>query len=157
VLVLSYLMVSRIRFRSFKDLSFNRKTVGLFLLAAGCAVAVIVNGVDKAFIFLLLITAYIVLGLTETIIFIKRSLVERHLARRAASAEPMVASAAASATGAPIEEDAPPDDEVLRELGAFDPTEEEEAEAAAKPASAAVAASEEPAATSGQVAQSKRA
>ena len=35
VLVLSYLMVSRIRFRSFKDLSFNRKTVGVFLLAAG--------------------------------------------------------------------------------------------------------------------------
>ncbi len=95
VLVLSYLMVSRIRFRSFKDLSFNRKTVGLFLLAAGCAVAVIVNGVDKAFIFLLLITAYIVLGLTETVIFIKRSLVERHAARRAASAAPMVASAAA--------------------------------------------------------------
>jgi hypothetical protein len=126
------------------------------LLAAGCAVAVIVNGVDKAFIFLLLITAYIVLGLTETIIFIKRSLVERHLARRAASPAPMTASAAAATPIAPIAEDAP-DDEVLRELGAFDPTEEEEAEAAAKPASAAVAASEEPAATSGQVAQSKRA
>ena len=124
VLVLSYLMVSRIRFRSFKDLSFNRKTVGLFLLAAGCAVAVIVNGVDKAFIFLLLITAYIVLGLTETVIFIKRSLVERHLARRAASAAPMAANAA-TAIATPIEEeDAPPDEEVLRELGAFDPTSE---------------------------------
>jgi len=35
VLVLSYLMVSRIRFRSFKDIAFNRKTVGLLLLAAG--------------------------------------------------------------------------------------------------------------------------
>ena len=59
----------------FKDIAFNRKTVGLLLLAAGCAIAVVVNGVDKAFIFLLLITAYIVLGLTETIIFMKRSLV----------------------------------------------------------------------------------
>jgi CDP-diacylglycerol--serine O-phosphatidyltransferase len=137
VLVLSYLMVSRIRFRSFKDLSFNRRTVGVFLLAAGCAVAVIVNGVDKAFIFLLLITAYIVLGLTETVIFIKRSLVERHLARRAASAVPLPVSAAASVV-APIEEEAPPDDEVLRELGAFDRTEEDaEAEGATKPAPAA--------------------
>ncbi len=121
VLVLSYLMVSRIRFRSFKDLSFNRKTVGLFLLGAGCAGAVIVNGVDKAFIFLLLITAYIVLGLTETVIFLKRSLVDRHLARRAASAVPMPAAIAT-----PVEQDAPPpDDEVLRELGAFDRTEED--------------------------------
>ena len=132
VLVLSYLMVSRIRFRSFKDLSFNRKTIGLFLLAAGCAVAVVVNGVDKAFIFLLLITAYIVLGLTETIIFLKRSYVDRHLERRAASAS----AAPLPAATTPVEEDAPPaDDEVLRELGAFDPT-EEEVEAEAAPAEA---------------------
>jgi CDP-diacylglycerol--serine O-phosphatidyltransferase len=123
VLVLSYLMVSRIRFRSFKDIAFNRKTVGLFLLAAGCAVAVMVNGVDKAFIFLLLITAYIVLGLTETVIFMKRSFVERQLQKRAAAS----ANHAAPASAPPAEEpDAPPpDDEVLRELGAFDPTEEE--------------------------------
>ena len=152
IIVLSYLMVSRIRFRSFKDLSFNRRTMGVFLLAAGCAVAVIVNGVDKAFIFLLLITAYIVLGLTETVIFIKRSLVERHLARRAASAVPMPATAAI----APAEEvDVPSaDEEVLRELGAFDPT-EEDAEPAAQPAP--TAASEEPAATPGQIGQQKRA
>ena len=96
------------------------------------------NGVDKAFIFLLLITAYIVLGLTETVIFIKRTLVERQLARRAASPAPMVASAAAATAIAPIEEDAPRDDEVLRELGAFDPTEEdaEPDASAAKPAPA---------------------
>jgi CDP-diacylglycerol--serine O-phosphatidyltransferase len=123
VLVLSYLMVSRIRFRSFKDIAFNRKTVGLLLLAAGCAIAVVVNGVDKAFIFLLLITAYIVLGLTETIIFMKRSFVERQLQRRAASAAAAPTTVPASA---PEEPDAPPpDDEVLRELGAFDPTEED--------------------------------
>jgi len=135
VLVLSYLMVSRIRFRSFKDLSFNRKTIGLFLLAGGCAVAVVVNGVDKAFIFLLLITAYIVLGLTETIIFLKRNLVERHLARRAAHASAGAAPLPAVTT--PVEEDAPPaDEEVLRELGAFDPT-EEDGEGEAEPADAA--------------------
>ena len=126
VLVLSYLMVSRIRFRSFKDISFNRKTVGLFLLAAGCAVLVVVNGVDKAFIFLLLITAYIVLGLTETIIFLKRNYVDRHLQQRRA-ANAAATPAAAAPIDEPIDEtDAPPpDDEVLRELGAFDPTEED--------------------------------
>ncbi len=162
VLVLSYLMVSRIRFRSFKDLSFNRRTVGAFLLAAGCAIAVHVNGVDNAFIFLLLITAYIVLGLTETVIFIKRSLVERHLARRAASTAPMSATANISNI-APVEEDAPPpDDEVLRELGAFDPT-EEDAEPASEPPEGAPAArqiqqeQEKEAPAPGQVGQPKRA
>ena len=128
VLVLSYLMVSRIRFRSFKDLAFNRKTLGLALLAVGCAVAVIVNGVDKAIIFLLLIMAYIVLGLTETVIFMKRSIVERHLQRRAANAAAATATvnAAPAEVGTEPEADAPPpDDEVLRELGAFDPNPEE--------------------------------
>jgi CDP-diacylglycerol--serine O-phosphatidyltransferase len=150
VLVLSYLMVSRIRFRSFKDISFNRKTVGLFLLAVGCAVLVVVKGVDKAFIFLLLITAYIVLGLAETIIFLKRNFVDRHLQQRRA------ASAAATPTApAPIEEtDAPPpDDEVLRELGAFDPTEEEDAEGAPEGA----AETDDTAAAERQVRHPKRA
>ena len=136
VLVLSYLMVSRVRFRSFKDIRFNRKTLGLLLLAVGCAVAVVVNGVDKASIFLLLITAYIVLGLTETIIFMKRSYVERHQQRRAASA---ASTAAVSAPG--DEPDAPPpDDEVLRELGAFDPTEEDAAQDAEEKATASAGA-----------------
>jgi CDP-diacylglycerol--serine O-phosphatidyltransferase len=138
VLVLSYLMVSRIRFRSFKDIRFNRKTLGLFLLATGCGLAIVRNGVDKAFIFLLLITAYIVLGLTETIIFMKRHYVERHHQRRAANA-----ANAALPAAAPVEplveddEDAPPpDEEVLRELGAFDATEEEPEDPAAGTASA---------------------
>jgi CDP-diacylglycerol--serine O-phosphatidyltransferase len=123
VLVLSYLMVSRIRFRSFKDIAFNRKTVGLALLGVGCAIAVVVNGVDKAFIFLLLITAYIVLGVAETVIFMKRSYVERSLKKRAE----LAASVPATSSAPPAaESDAPPpDDEVLRELGAFDRTEED--------------------------------
>jgi CDP-diacylglycerol--serine O-phosphatidyltransferase len=126
VLVLSYLMVSRIRFRSFKDIPINRKTVGLFLLAAGCWLAVVMNGVDKAFIFLLLITAYIVLGLTETVIFMKRHYVDRRRVKRQADA----ASRPATTIPAPCEleeDDVPPaDEEVLRELGAFDATEDPE-------------------------------
>jgi CDP-diacylglycerol--serine O-phosphatidyltransferase len=123
VLVLSYLMVSRIRFRSFKDVRLNRKTVGLLLLAVGCWVAVVMNGVDKAFIFLLLITAYIVLGLTETMIFMKRHFVDRRLARLARN---VPVSAAAEPAASP-DDVPPPDEEVLRELGAFDPTDDPEA------------------------------
>ena len=65
------------------------------------------NGVDKAFVFLVLITAYIVLGLGETVLFMKRRFVEQRQERLAQ------AQAAAAA-------DAPRDEEVLRELGAFD-------------------------------------
>jgi CDP-diacylglycerol--serine O-phosphatidyltransferase len=123
VLVLSYLMVSRIRFRSFKDVRFNRKTLGLLLLAAGCWLVVVMNGVDKAFIFLLLITAYIVLGLAETVIFMKRRFVDQRQQRLAQNA----AAAAATTSPSPnVPEEGPPGDEeeVLRELGAFDATED---------------------------------
>jgi CDP-diacylglycerol--serine O-phosphatidyltransferase len=113
VLVLSYFMVSRIRFRSFKDIRFTRKTVGALLLAVGSTVAVVMNGVSKAFIFLLLITAYIVLGLTETLILMKRQFVESRQQRQAE------ARAAAAARD---------EEEVLRELGAFDVTEDPEPE-----------------------------
>jgi CDP-diacylglycerol--serine O-phosphatidyltransferase len=130
VLVLSYLMVSLIRFRSFKDVRLNRKTVGLLLLAAGCWIAIVMNGVDKAFIFLLLITAYIVLGVTETVIFMKRRFVDQRLQRQARNA----VMPALPAVPPPEPDAPPPDEEVLRELGAFDATEEE---AETQPATAA--------------------
>jgi CDP-diacylglycerol--serine O-phosphatidyltransferase len=106
VLVLSYLMVSRVKFRSFKDLRLTRKTVELMLLIAGCWVVVAMNGVDKALIFLVLIVAYIVLGIAETVLLMQRKFVEQRQERRAQSE--------AAAT------EAPRDEEVLRELGAFD-------------------------------------
>jgi CDP-diacylglycerol--serine O-phosphatidyltransferase len=113
VLVLSYFMVSRIRFRSFKDVRFNRKTVGLLLLALGCAALVAMNGVTKALIFLVMIMAYIILGITESIIFMKRRFVENRQAR-----------AQAAAQAAPATEEAQQDEDVLRELGAFDQPED---------------------------------
>ncbi len=109
VLVLSYLMVSRIKFRSFKDLRLSRKTIELALLIAGCWVAVAMNGVHNALIFLVLITAYIVLGVAETVLLFRRRVVEHRQELRAA------AQAAAAGPG---------DDEVLRELGAFDATDD---------------------------------
>jgi len=104
VLVLSYLMVSRIRFRSFKELRFSLKTVGVVLLVAGACATWVAAGFAKAFIFLLLVLAYIVLGLTEEVLFYRR---RRAQERAAKGAEPV---------------DVPtvPDEEVLRELGAFD-------------------------------------
>jgi CDP-diacylglycerol--serine O-phosphatidyltransferase len=122
VLVLSYFMVSRIKFRSFKDLRLTKKTVQLALLIAGCWAVVSMNGVDKTFVFLVLITAYIVLGVAETVLLMKRRFFE---ARQARLAEGQAAAAAAAGGTEPEPEpEAPRDEEVLRELGAFDPTEE---------------------------------
>lgn len=109
VLVLSVLMVSRVRFRSFKDLRITGKTVGLFLLLGGACAAIIVAGLEKAFIFLFLVLAYIALGLAEELIFFK--------ARRA---EALDAARVVAQSPAPRE-----DEEVLRELGAFDDQAEE--------------------------------
>lgn len=118
VLVLSYLMVSRVHFRSFKDVRLTKRTVGTILLIVASGVVVAMAGVDKALLFLFLITAYIMLGFTETIILVKRHFVARRQLRHEAAA-----AAAACASSAPDEP--PADDEVLRELGAFDEPETE--------------------------------
>ena len=109
VLVLSYLMVSRVKFRSFKDLRLTRRTIELAVLIAACWILVAMNGVDKALIFLVLIMAYIALGLAETVLLMRRSFIEQRR-EKAAAAE------------AAADDDAPGDEEVLRELGAFDET-----------------------------------
>ncbi|HVU51896.1 MAG TPA: CDP-diacylglycerol--serine O-phosphatidyltransferase [Polyangia bacterium] len=118
VLVLSYLMVSRVHFRSFKDLRLNKRTVGLILLIVGSGVVVARAGIDKAVVFLFLITAYILLGFTETMILIKRHFSAQRRLRHA-----QAAAAAAAASPPPDDgagEEPPADDDVLRELGAFD-------------------------------------
>jgi CDP-diacylglycerol--serine O-phosphatidyltransferase len=102
VLVLSYLMVSRIKFRSFKDLRLNRRTVELAILIVACWILVALNGVDKALIFLVLITAYIFLGLAETLLIMRR----QYRAKQREKNQPP---------------DDIADDDILRELGAFDP------------------------------------
>jgi CDP-diacylglycerol--serine O-phosphatidyltransferase len=123
VLLLSYLMVSRVHFRSFKDVRLTKRTVGLLMLLVGGGVVVARAGVDKAVVFLFLITAYILLGFTETMILIKRHFSDQRRLRHAQAA------AAAAAAAPPPEESAgeepPPDEEVLRELGAFDEPETE--------------------------------
>ena len=121
VLVLSYLMVSRVHFRSFKDVRLTKRTVGLLTLLVGSGVVVALAGVDKAVVFLFLITAYILLGFTETMILIKRHFSAQRRLRHAQTAAAASAPPPEEAAG----EEPPPDEEVLRELGAFDDPETE--------------------------------
>jgi len=110
VLVLSFLMVSRVRFRSFKELHLNFKTLSVTLLIVGAGAAWMMAGFQKAFVFLFLVLAYIVLGLAEEVLFFRR----RRAQERAEKAHPVVEVPGES------------DEEVLRELGAFDNTSDDE-------------------------------
>jgi len=110
VLVLSVLMVSRVRFRSFKDIRWNGKTAGMLLLIAGVYGAIVYAGLHRAMIFLFLVTAYIALGLAEEVLFFRSRRAEARASKQAAAAE---------AAAAPAQEE-----EVLRELGAYDETED---------------------------------
>jgi CDP-diacylglycerol--serine O-phosphatidyltransferase len=121
VLVLSYLMVSRVRFRSFKGLRLTLKTVGVVLLIAGAYWTWRKAELSKAVFFLLLLVAYIVLGLTEEVLFYRRRRAQERAATSAAEPEPP----------------AVPDEEVLRELGAFD-DDEPQGDASQSPAPAPV-------------------
>jgi CDP-diacylglycerol---serine O-phosphatidyltransferase len=115
VLILSFLMVSRVRFRSFKELHLSAKTVGVVLLVGGACAAWFWMGFAKAFIFLFLVLAYIVLGLAEEVLFYRRRRAQERGAAQPPEAEPP----------------AIPDEEVLRELGAFDEEESGDKDAAA--------------------------
>jgi CDP-diacylglycerol--serine O-phosphatidyltransferase len=96
VVVLGYLMISRVRFRSMKDLRLSTRT-----LAAGAAIAalavILAARINAPFVFLALIGLFIGLRLAEEIVFYRRR-------RRETSAEKPP--------------DQPDDDEVLAELGA---------------------------------------
>jgi CDP-diacylglycerol--serine O-phosphatidyltransferase len=104
VLVLSFLMVSRVRFHSFKELRLSIKTVGVVLLVGGACVSWLIAGFAKAFIFLFLVLAYIVLGLAEEVLFYRRRRAQERKDKQLPVAESPIV----------------PDEEVLRELGAFD-------------------------------------
>ncbi|MBK8482009.1 MAG: CDP-diacylglycerol--serine O-phosphatidyltransferase [Proteobacteria bacterium] len=66
VVILAYLMVSRVRFRSFKDIRLTKRTLGLlFVVALICAI--IIARLRASFIFVFLISCYLALGLTEEV------------------------------------------------------------------------------------------
>ena len=87
VVVLSYLMVSRVRFRSFKDVRLTRKTLGVVFLIV-VASAIIIMKLRASFIFVSLTSAYLALGLTEEVIlFAAEKRRKRREARLAAGEE----------------------------------------------------------------------
>lgn len=101
VLVLSYLMISRIRFRSFKDLTLNRRSVAVIAALIGLGVLTFVR-INAPAVLLALLSLFVVLGLAEEIVFYRRR-------RREELAE--------RAPGEPDDDE----DEVLEELGVEQP------------------------------------
>jgi CDP-diacylglycerol--serine O-phosphatidyltransferase len=116
VVILSYLMVSRVRFRSFKDLRLTRRTLAVvFLIILGSVV--ILMKLRASFIFVAMMAAYLALGLTEEVIlYLHHQRQKRREARLAAGQQPAPED----------EEEAVDDDEVLRELGAGEDEDSEE-------------------------------
>lgn len=109
VLTLSYLMVSRVRFRTFKDLKPSRWTVTIVgAIVSGCVVAVFFQRVPSGFVLVSLLTVYLALGLFEAVVFHRRRRLEEEAARAPATVEVVAEGGARS------------DEEVLAELGAFD-------------------------------------
>ncbi len=80
---LSFLMVSTIRFRSFKDLKLNARSVALVFFAVGSSAVVSVQ-LKPAFVLVWLLLFYVVLGLAEALVSIPR---RRREAEAAAAVE----------------------------------------------------------------------
>jgi len=74
--VLSYFMVSKIRFRSFKDLRPNRRTLAAAGLIATGAVMVAAQ-INRPAVLIFLIACYLLLGLAEELLFLRQRLAGR--------------------------------------------------------------------------------
>jgi CDP-diacylglycerol--serine O-phosphatidyltransferase len=118
VCVLSYLMISRVRFRSFKDVRVTRKSLAVFFLMVVGSI-IITMKLHASFIFLTLMSCYLALGLTEEVILYAA---ERRRRRREAKL------AAGQALAPEDVEHSIEDVDVLRELGADETDKPEDAE-----------------------------
>lgn len=107
VSVLSYLMISRVRFRSMKDLKLTKRTTAVVGLLIASAVVVAVR-ISRPAVLILLVGCYITLGVIEEMILLRKGRVERLRAARAQALPP----------AAP--DDVPSESEVLAELGVDD-------------------------------------
>jgi CDP-diacylglycerol--serine O-phosphatidyltransferase len=70
-LFLSFLMVSTVKFRSFKDLKLNARSVAVVFFAVGSS-AVVSLQTKPAFVLVWLLAFYVVLGLAESLVAIPR-------------------------------------------------------------------------------------
>jgi CDP-diacylglycerol--serine O-phosphatidyltransferase len=73
---LAFLMVSTIRFRSFKDLRLNARSVALVLFAVVSS-AIVSLQTKPAFVLVWLLTFYVVIGLIETLVALPRDLARK--------------------------------------------------------------------------------
>ncbi|HEY2509931.1 MAG TPA: CDP-diacylglycerol--serine O-phosphatidyltransferase [Polyangiaceae bacterium] len=80
-LFLAFLQVSTIRFRSFKDLKLNARSVALVFFAVGSS-AVVSLQTKPAFVLVWLLSFYVLIGLIETIMSIPKRQKERMEQRR---------------------------------------------------------------------------
>ena len=78
---LSFLMVSTIRFRSFKDLKLNARTFAFVAFAVGSSALVSLQ-TKPAFVLVWLLSCYVVIGLLETVLSLSRRAARREEARR---------------------------------------------------------------------------
>jgi CDP-diacylglycerol--serine O-phosphatidyltransferase len=80
-LFLSFLMVSTIRFRSFKDLRLNARTFALVAFAVGSSALVSLQ-TKPAFVLVWLLSCYVLIGLFETLLSVARKAARREEAAR---------------------------------------------------------------------------
>ncbi len=115
MLVLSYLMISRVRFRSFKDVRLTRKTLAvLFLVVLACLL--ITLRLRASFVFIFMSGAYVALGLTEEVVLYLRDARRKRREAKLAAGQPLD----------PEDEEVIDDEqEVLEELGANEPADDE--------------------------------
>lgn len=73
---LAFLQVSTIRFRSFKDLKLNARSVGLVLFAVASS-AIVSLQTKPAFVLVWLLSFYVVIGVVETMIMVPREIAKR--------------------------------------------------------------------------------
>jgi CDP-diacylglycerol--serine O-phosphatidyltransferase len=85
VLILAYLMISRIRFRSFKDLRLTKRTIATIFAIATLAVLAFVQ-INGPAMLMGLLSLFVVLGLTEEVLFYRRR--KREEAKEQAVDEP---------------------------------------------------------------------
>jgi CDP-diacylglycerol--serine O-phosphatidyltransferase len=77
---MSFLMVSTIRFRSFKDLKLNVRTFALVGFAVGSS-AIVSLQTRPAFVLVWLLSCYVIIGLVESALALSRRARRRELRR----------------------------------------------------------------------------
>ena len=82
ILVLSYLMISNVRYRTFKDVKISRKSLTVFFIFS-LLFALVAAHIQPTFALLAFFSGYVGLGLIEEVVFFRRRRREDHKDRQA--------------------------------------------------------------------------